>query len=138
MADNATAAVRALTRRLLAHEAGRVKRTEGTLPSSFRVCEKLREPLGGLMGTSGFRSLLVRSIALAGAKTPWVLVLRVSLDGTLIGLDQVPTSISARSFDQGEAAVTAEFLGLLVAFIGQTLTLRLLHDIYPKLDEAGF
>jgi hypothetical protein len=101
------------------------------------VCEKLRLPLAKLAGVAGFRSLLSRAVALAKSEDPSLVAVRVGADGSLEGLD-------APGQDQGTGAggaagvvVVAQLLGLLVTFIGEPLTLRLVRDAWPNASVAG-
>ena len=102
------------------------------------MCEKLRGPLGKLMGVGGFRSLLARSLALAGAEVPWLGTLQIKADGSLEGLNESEVKLDWSATAEGEVVLVAQLLGLLVTFIGAGLTQRLLHDVWPELDELNF
>lgn len=41
--------------------------------------------------------------------------------------------VAATAIAEGESLLFAELLGLLVAFIGEALTLRLVREAWPKL-----
>lgn len=138
MAGKATFSAKTVSRRLLSLEAGSTKSADGKRLAVFRVCDRLREPLSNLMGLAGFCSLLSRALALASREIPWLRSLSVSPDGSFSGLEDSRRKLSARSFDQGETAVTAELLRLLVTFIGRNLTMRLLSDIWQKFDGPHF
>ncbi len=125
-------------RRLLAYEAASGKPTDAQASAAFRVCEKMRGPLSKLMGLAGFRSLLYRALTLAGAEVTWLLALEIETDGTLEGLDELETNLDRRTATEGEAAFVAQLLGLLVALIGTALTLRMMHQIWPKMDDLNF
>ena len=96
------------------------------MPAVLCVSEKLRRPLSTLAGSSGFRSLLARSLTLAKAQAPALSAVKVKPDGSLEGLG---------SEDQdAEAGVIliAQLLGLLVTFIGEGLVLSLVLDAWPN------
>jgi len=92
------------------------------------------------MGNGGFRALLSRALVLAGAEVPWLRAVRVSADGTLEGLEKPAAGLNPAEFHQGRVVFLAQLLGLLVAFIGPGLTLRLLCEIWPQLatDNVDF
>jgi hypothetical protein len=117
-------------RRLLAEEAA-VDETSLTTGSSIsRVYEKLRGSLCALAGVASFRSLASRALTLAKAEAPSLSAMQVNADGSL----QVPSEASERELTAGEGGVIllAQLLGLLHAFIGEGLTLRLLQDTWPN------
>lgn len=121
--------------RLLAHETASGKSGGGERDAAFRICEKLRVSLGRTIGAAGFRALFSRALALAGADVPWLCGLRIRPDGTLEGLHDLESKLTAEQFSAGEVALVAALLELLVTFVGPALTLQLLRDAWPK---AGF
>ena len=126
-----TPELRRLARRLLAEAAsGRIR--EAKESGAFSVCEKLRQPLSILAGVAGFRALLSRALALAGDEVLWLKTVRVNADGSLARSDE--GQLSAAEIAEGEAVLLAQLVGLLVTFIGESLTLRLLQEALP---EAG-
>jgi hypothetical protein len=132
--DPTTAAIKDLARRLIAFEAMRDP-PDGSFAAAVRACETLRGPLTRFVGVTGFGSLLSRALAMARADIPCLDAVRVRPDGSLEGWEGVgPRRDSDR--DAG-AVVVAQLLGLLVTFIGEPLTLRLVRDAWPDLDEAG-
>src|SRR3954452_21833862 len=122
-----TPAIKDLARRLVAFEATR-KPSEGAVGAALRACERLGGPLAKFVGPVGFRSLLSRAVAIAKAEIPSLEAVQVRPDGSLDGLDEVEENQDAG------AVVVTQLLGLLVTFIGEPLTLRLVHDAWP--DEA--
>ena len=100
--------------------------------AALRVCEKLRRPLTTLAGTAGFRSLLHRALTLAKAKFPWLEGLKLNDDGSFNHTPELETHLATVEAASGAAAVAAQLLGLLITFIGEALTLRLIHDVWPK------
>ena len=85
------------------------------------------------MGIEGFRSLLSRSLALGGAEVPSLCALQIEANGSLKRLEE--GAFESRAGSDGQAVLVAQLLGLLLTFIGPALTLRLLRDIWPKLDN---
>ncbi|MDP9174384.1 MAG: hypothetical protein M3O30_11040 [Planctomycetota bacterium] len=122
-----------LARQLIAGEPPRS--TSGTLDQAVHACEKLRVPLTKLTGAVGFASLLSRALAIAKRNEPSLEVLRVEADGSLSGLNEIPEFVEApQAARQGGIVLMTELLGLLVTFIGEPLTLRLVHQAWPNIS----
>jgi hypothetical protein len=124
-----------LAQRLLTYEAVAGKNSEPTESAAFRVCAKLRRPLITLAGVAGFRSILSRALTLARAEAPSLSVVQVAADGSLKGLDELEPQIDKEQARDEGAVLIAQLLGLLLLFIGEGLTLRLVQDVWP---EAAF
>ena len=130
--------LRQLARRLLDSEAAPGGPADAPVTAGLRVCGKLRGPLGKLMGGGGFRSLLSRALVRAGAEVPWLQGLQLQADGSLEGLKEVEVKLDQPAITEGEVVLVSQLLGLLVTFIGPALTVSLLRDIWPELDELDF
>jgi hypothetical protein len=113
-------------------ETAAATQSEANVPVAFRVCEKLRRPLTTLAGAMGFQSLMLRALTLAKREAPSLSAVEVTADGSLQDGD-VGTNLN--NHDDGGVLLVAHLLGLLFTFIGETLTLRLVHDIWP---DASF
>ena len=124
-----------VARQLLAYETAALSSAESNLAAADRVCEALRRPLCTLAGTSGYRALLTRTLALAKAQVPGLSAVGVKPDGSLEGLEKLVTD---QDTDAGVVLVS-QLLGLLAALIGESLTLRILLDVWPDLKtfDAG-
>ena len=48
------------------------------------------------------------------------------------GLEQLPAQLDLDKFFEGRVVLLAQLLGLLVAFIGENLTIRLVREVWPK------
>ena len=94
-------------------------------PAICRVCEKLRQPLGNLVGSRGFTSLLQRALTLAQRESPALGGVEVTADGSLVGLEGAAAEASPM--------LVAHLIQLLITFIGEGLTLTLLQDIWPEI-----
>jgi hypothetical protein len=130
---SASPKLRRFARRILALETTSSD-TEGTGSAAFFVSERLRRPLSMLVGAAGFRSLLSRALALANDEVYWLKVIRVSADGSLQGLDDVRGELSQAEMAKGEVVLIAQLVGLLVTFVGEALTVRLLQDVWPEIS----
>jgi len=100
--------------------------------AALRVCEKMRVPVGTCMGLVGFRSLLRRALSIAKNDVPWLAKIRVADDGSFAFSAEVETEIDSAAGAEGGAALLSQFLQLLLTFIGEALTLRLVHVVWPK------
>lgn len=122
--------MRNYAQRLIAYAAQQNQSSGKDHPAAFSICEKLREPLTGLSGLNGFRSLLSRALALAGDQVRWLRAVHVKADGSL----ECPADMSEldqKEISDGENALAAQLLGLLVTFIGEPLTLSLVREVWP-------
>ncbi len=120
---------RELAQRLLAYEGAAESPSKTAMPAVFHVCDKLRRPLSTLAGVAGFRSLLARALAMAKHEAPILGAVKVQEDGSLQGM-------SAESAEAGDVLV-AHLIGLMTTFIGEPLTLRFLHDVWPDLPGSN-
>lgn len=96
------------------------------------VSDRLRTSLVRFAGTDGFASLLRRALVLATQDVPSLECFKVGADGHLEraarGAAEEPT---AAQENEGAVAITAHLLELLITFIGQPITLRLVHEAWP-------
>ena len=132
--NRATSQMRVLAGRIIALERSGPNSAATRIRSAMPAPERLRPPLASLMGIDGFRALLSRALALAGAEVPWLRAVRVESDGTLDGWMQPYALLGPEQYHEGRVVLLAQLLGLLVAFIGERLTLRLLLEEWPKLS----
>ena len=121
-----------LAKRLLADEARADKRNGANQPAAFCICEKLRQPLGKLLGIAGFRALFSRALALANGEVAWLRALHIKADGSLEGLDELEAELEDKEIVEGEVVLVARLLELLITFIGAALTVRIIQDGWPK------
>lgn len=132
--SRATPQMRDLSQCLIAYETSGNKSSETKTPAACLVGEKLRPHLAILMGNVGFRALLSRALALANTDVAWLRAVQVNADGSLEGLDELVTQVDPDEIFEGCVVLLAQLLGLLVAFIGENLTLRLVREVWPKLS----
>jgi hypothetical protein len=125
---------RDLVERLIAYEAVAGKDSEPTELAAFRVCETLRQPLVTLAGVASFRSLLSRALMLARVEAPSLSAVRVAADGSLQGLDELEPQIDKDQAGEAGVILIAQLLGLLLFFMGEGVTSRLLiSEVLPHL-----
>ena len=101
-------------------------------PLSVAVCATLRKIVVRFAGPDGFASLLRRALALARADVPALQSVRLGRDCELEGVEQVDGEGT-----EAAVALAAHLLTLLVTFIGEPLTVRLVREDWPgeKLDQ---
>jgi hypothetical protein len=129
--------MRNFARRLIACETLENTSCGTKTPAGFPVCEKLRLHLATFMGKTGFHTLLSRSLALSTAEVPWLRTVRAKADDSFEGLEELQAQLARDEFFDGEVVLLAQLLGLLVAFIGEKLTVRLVREVWPKVPLAG-
>ena len=96
------------------------------------VIEKLRLTLTKFAGADGFAALLRRALVLASADVPALQIVKIGSDGRLEGFEQiVADKATGRAGAEAAVAITAHLLALLVTFIGEPLTLRLVRAAWP-------
>ena len=130
--------MRDFAQRLIACEA-RGNKSSGTRPpAAFPVFEKLRPQLATLMGTIGVYSLFLRALTLSRQELDSLRTVQVKADGSLERADEPEVQSDPEDLAEGSVVLLAQVLGLLVAFIGENLTLRLVRDAWPKLSLNDF
>ena len=127
--NRASPNLRIYAKNLIAYEMSQTVSSKPTSIAAFAVIEKLSPHFGALMGGAGFRALISRSLMLANAEVAWLRDLGVEKDGSFEGLKELEAKISPEEISAGGIVVLAQLLGLLMALIGEDLTLRLLSNI---------
>ncbi len=141
-------AVPVLVQQLLVLEAEQARNQQkepqehGSPEEVLCACEKLRVHLSARIGRDGFRTLLVRALRLAAVQFPHLSTVRVTPDGTLEGLVSAPSGSEPQreggevrnENTEGAAAILTHLLELLVTFIGDSLTRRMLSTLWPQID----
>jgi hypothetical protein len=133
--STASPQIQDLARRLLAFEAAHDNSSEARADVAVQVIQDLRLRLIRLAGVDGFSSLLSRALTLAKAEVPSLEIVHVRADGSLEGFDGIEQSQAGA---QAGIVLVAHLLELLVTFIGEPLTLRLVRDKSrdASMDEA--
>ena len=138
--SRASPRMRHFAKRLTVYERKANTTSETKTPPAFEVCEKLRAHQGTFMGVAGFRELLSCALPRAKAEKPWLDAVHVKADGALDGLEELNAKRNPDELFEGGVVLVAQLLGLLVAFIGETLTLRIVRELWPgvPLDNLDF
>jgi hypothetical protein len=105
------------------------------IPASV-IIERCRPHLSNLMGIGGFRALLSRALTLAKEEVSWLSEVQVNAVGTLEGLEIPVPTLGRLEFLEGNEIIIAQLLGLLTAFIGTSLTLQQIREIWPGFSRT--
>lgn len=110
---------------------------DGLRPSAAaeRVCQKLSRRLSRLVSPAGSQAILSRALHLARINFPFlegVLAGRPP-EACLEGLDERLQDVGSSEASAGLHAVLGAMLDLLVGFIGEDLTVRLVREVWPNL-----
>jgi len=105
------------------------------IPLAVLVSDSLRGSLVKFAGVDGFSSLLRRAVALVSVEVPALSSARVGADGRLEWPERAQARATSGAHaslaDDGAEAMTLHLLGLLVTFLGEAITLRLVSDAWP-------
>ncbi len=101
-----------------------------------RVFESLRRHLSSVLGTSGYATLLARSLALTRNEHPGLAGLTTDKNGSLQGqFTELSEGRDPADAARGFAALLRRFAMLLTTFIGEDLTNRLLEAVWQNLEN---
>jgi hypothetical protein len=125
--------MRILAEHLIAQETreNNASGTESTV--TFPASQKLRVSLAALVGNTGFDALLSRALVLASPEMPWLRLVRVKADGALVGPADLGMQVAPEKIAAGRVALLVHLLELLSAFIGETMTVQLMSELWPNL-----
>jgi len=127
--NRTTPRIRGIARNLILFED---QRKQAVL-TGFPATDRMRPQLMRLMGNGGVRALLSRALVLATIETPWLSNAAINSSGDLGGLEDIGAEVDPDAFLEGRVILLAQLLGLLVTFIGPTLTSGLVHEIWPHI-----
>jgi hypothetical protein len=130
--------MRNLAQRLLDCEAAL---DESAMPMdcvTLRTYEKLRINLSAMTGVAGFHSLASRALVLAKSEDISLSTAQINADGSLQGFSEYKPQVGIEKdqtneyqFSERGIIFIARLLLLLHIFLGEVLTLRLLHNAWP-------
>jgi hypothetical protein len=120
---------------LLAKETDAAADTPGLAAAAERVCQKLSRRLSRLVSPAGSHAIVSRALHLARVEFPFLEGVRAAgaAEACFEGLDARLHDIEAGAACKGLLAVMGLLLDLLVGFIGEDLTLRLVREAWPDL-----
>ena len=131
-----TPQMRNLAKRLIAHEANECRASAPETLEAFPVFAKLRPNLATLMGSAGLRALLQRALALSCVAFPSLRTVNVKADGILEETQKLAPGARLHTEEvlEGRGVLLAQLLELLVTFIGESLTLQLVSELWPQVS----
>ena len=127
------AAQRALALRVVAQYAGPAVGAEAIAAAARRAHDDLARVSAPLIGQGGFEALTGRALHLARREYPWLVHPREpehaggSFSQVVVCLERQDPAVAT----EAAGAVLATLTGLLVTFIGEPLTTRLLRKAWP-------
>jgi hypothetical protein len=133
--SHSTTTSRVFAECLIGHE-GRVNSpSPDGMPTALPVIEKLGPALVTFMGRAGYRALLLRALVLARREVPWLCDVEIAADGGLENFAGLSAEQDPAEATHGSEVLLAGLFDLLVAFIGEILTLRLVHGLWPVVSH---
>jgi hypothetical protein len=132
--SRATPQMWSLAKRIIDDGTSKNKEREAKIATAVHVVDQIRSHLVPLMGAGGFRALLLRALVLAGSEVAWLREVHVNAAGLLEGAEALRTKLDQSAYREGRIALLAQLLGLLVALIGPSLTMRLVGEIWPRVS----
>lgn len=127
--DCPTRATRELARRLLASGSAASRPRK---PDDADLIARLGPEIFKFAGADGMAALMRRALALARREVPALRDVELDAEGRLSGLELLLASPLTRAQgNDGAAAITAHLIGLLITFIGESLTMTLLRAARP-------
>lgn len=127
------AALRQLALKVLAQHAGPAAGAEALAAAARRAYEDLARVAAPLIGQVGVNALTGRAVHLAQRQYPWLVHTREPRQAegpfaqVVFCLERQDPAVAT----EAAGAVFATFTGLLVTFIGESLTARLLRKAWP-------
>lgn len=127
-------------RLMLAQEGGARETAPERAEAAVRVYERLSEVLSPLLGAAGVRALFARSVKVTNAEVSCFAEVHVSVELPDDACRQLLASLSKLEpalASEAAAALYANFLELLTAFVGDRLVWQVLRGAFPAIDQSG-
>ena len=118
-------------RRLFVHEAGGRQRTQDFVDAMERACRALHARLAPLLSASGVNALFRRAVSLAARDFPFLTGAITALDCSQDSLRQAAEGHDPAKVAEALVAILANFLWLLVIFVGESLGMRKVQEAWP-------
>ncbi|HWW82406.1 MAG TPA: hypothetical protein VNZ26_02325 [Vicinamibacterales bacterium] len=128
------AALRRLALHVLAQHAGPAAGAEALVAAARRAYDDLVRVSAPLIGQVGVDALTGRALHLAQREYPWLVHTREPerWDGPFAQIIFCLERQNPEVATEAAATVFASFIGLLITFIGEPLTVRLLRQAWPR------
>ncbi len=128
---------RILARQTLAQESNGIESSNGSADACIRASEKLRIEMQRLVGITGYSTLITHAMTLGRMEDPWLESVVIEPDGSLVWRSDSAQVQDPDPLVSGCETLLARTMELLVIFLGETVTLRLLRNIWPELSQNG-
>lgn len=131
----------AVARKLLASAGGDSDDAASKMAArAVEAVERLTQHLAQLVGETGVRALLARSVALSSTTFPW-LASTISIvrpaDVPWASLRAAMEKQDPRTIHEAFGALLSTFVELLARLIGEGLVAHLLHDVWPEVFPSA-
>lgn len=129
--------VRVLAQRLLARERSGGSTGEIPLLGAERVAHRLGERISPLVGVAGFHLLFQRALSRSQRTHPWLEQVKVERDTNfaLLGAEAAAAAETPEEAAMAGETLIAELIGLMARFIGAEMTIRLVRQCFPGIEE---
>ena len=133
MTEDGNAAFRRLASRVLAHHTGTDVGADASAAAAYRAYDDLSRASAQLIGQAGVDALTGRALHLAQQEYPWLVHRREpeQAEGpfaqVIVCLKRQDPAVAT----EAAGAVLAILVGLLVTFIGESLTTQLVQKAWP-------
>jgi len=126
--------IRDWARKLIASEVDADSPSAQTELATLRVYEKLRRQFCAPVGADAFQALATRALSLAKAQFPSLSAMSVTANGSLHGVGEGETPLSA--VEDGEVGITliAQMLRLFITLLGEAATVRLIEEASLRIE----
>lgn len=130
--SHATQKLRCFAGNLIRHEATVNPPSPPQRATVLPVLDKLRPLLATYMGKTGYHALILRAMILASEEAPWLCHVEIAANGDLDNFAKLTARHETGEATNGSEILLAHLVGLLEAFIGEIMTLRLVHELWPE------
>jgi hypothetical protein len=127
--------MRHFAKQLIAYEAESDPQSAHEGPIAFSVIDKLSPHFITLMGNYGFQVMLERALAQAGEEVTWLRKISVNSEGLFHQLSELKEPMAVEIIFEGKVVFIAYVLEQLITFLGESFTLRMLRDVWPKVSS---
>ncbi|HEX9982430.1 MAG TPA: hypothetical protein VGF69_04130 [Thermoanaerobaculia bacterium] len=130
-------ALHELARRVLKTRLAARPRSAAAVADATQICcGELYRILETMMGTAGLQALIERALQLTARDYPWLTAVTPGPGGdcALTGLSEATGALDVNDAAEGAAALLATIVWLLISFIGEDLTSRLVRNAWPEVS----
>ncbi len=118
--------------RLLLHEAGKSPRPDDLAGAMEQGCRALHSRLAPLVGATGFDAIIRQAVRLATGDFPFLSAVEPPITNCAVdGFRQSAEGREPKEVGDALTAILANFIWLLVIFIGENIALRKVHEVWP-------